>query len=271
VQKIASQVLTREKRPGYDVGPFSKRTIGEKGCVMVVKRRREVWRVLMASSVLAVLLSRAVSANTVAVTNSDLATELILFVNPPQLFHGVGFVSSPTSNGTDIDAMVFDLSFIPSGTPITSANFTMSVGGTSPAHGLPFMDVFDYVGTSRLVSLGDFSLPTNLVGNFPGLPVSAPPGSDFVHTFDVSGFVQSLVNNGTPYAGFRFQDDGGGIEDIPGSTVPSLTITSPVFLTVPEPHSVIMLAVGIAGVLLAVIAARPLGITTLCAVGRTRR
>jgi hypothetical protein len=85
--------------------------------------------------------------------------------------------------------------------------------------------------------------------------LNAPNGSiDVVQTFDVSAFIQSLVNNGTLYAGFQFEDGFdahlGGFEDIPGSTAPNLTITSPVFLTVPEPRSALMLTLGIGGVLL---------------------
>jgi hypothetical protein len=93
--------------------------------------------------------------------------------------------------------------------------------------------------------------------------------------FDVSGFIQSLVNNGTPYHGFLFEDNFGaslgGAENIPGSTAPVLTITSSATLVVPEPRSALMLALALIGVLLVPVVARPLGITRQSAAERTRR
>jgi hypothetical protein len=238
---------------------------------MVVKRRLDVCRALLACTVLVVLLSRAVPANTVGVNSSSQGTKFDEYTSI-QFVPALSAVAGPTSNhGAITGAMVFDLSFIPRGTTITSASFTMSVGGTSVLHGNPVLGVSDYVGSSPTVSLGDFSLVTNPVGFFNNLPPNAPVGSiNIVQTFDVSGFIQSLVNNGTPYAGFQFADQLGA-EFIPGSTVPTLTITSPVFLAVPEPRSALLLALGMATVLLGSVVARPLGITKRSAGGRTRR
>jgi hypothetical protein len=253
---------------------------------MVIKHRRDVCRVLLAWSVLAVLLSRAVPANTVVLGSSSRGSEVfnrgIGF--PADFIPSLSVVAAGGTGGTGLTngAMVFDLSFIPKGTTITSASFTMSVGGSILIFGPPSLEILDYVGTSPTVSLSDFSLVTNpftsLVGSIGNLPLNAPPGSiDVVQTFDVSAFIRSLVNNGTPYAGFEFQDAAGtnfgGAEYIPGSYPPILSITSPVFLTVPvpEPRSALLLALGMAAVLLVSIVARPLGITRRFAVGRTRR
>jgi hypothetical protein len=249
---------------------------------MVVKRRREACWMLLAWTVLAVLLlSPTVSANTVILSRPSEGTFVYTpFVPPgqPYLASGLGIVEGPSPGGSTKGAMVFDLSFIPKGTTITTASFTMSVGGSSYIYGPPNLTILDYVAPGSTVSLGDFSLATNDVGGIGGLPYNpnAPPGSiNVVQMFNVLAFVQSLVNNGTPYAGFQFEDNHnlglGGSEFIPGSTAPSLTITSPAFLIVPEPRSALMLAMGIGGVLLVSIVARPLGITKRCVAGRTRR
>jgi hypothetical protein len=196
-------------------------------------------------------------ASTVVALPASQGTENI---DPPlyqaQFSSGLGSVSN-SSDGTAVGAMVFDLSFIPQGTSITSATFTMSVGGSLAIHGggNPYMLVYDYVGTSAIVSLADFGLPTTYLGEFSGLPKFAGPGSlDVVQTFDVSNLVQSLVTSGTRYVGFEFQagSDSGVI--LPGNTTqPSLTINSPstlTALTVPEPPGALLLALGAAGVVL---------------------
>jgi hypothetical protein len=159
---------------------------------------------------------------------------------------------------------VFDLSYIPQGTPITSAAFTMSVGGTQPIRGAPIaLAISDYVAPSSVLSQATFpqvqptvNPPANL-GQIGNLPVTAPPGSiNIVQTFDVTSFVRALVNNGTFNAGFLFECVGDAAISIPGSTAPSLTVTSPVTLAVPEPNSSLVLAIGLIGVGLVAHAAR---------------
>jgi hypothetical protein len=245
---------------------------------MATKRRLKSCRVLWAWSALAVLLlSTAAPANTMIVGSpASVGTEVDRYNFPPpqpQFSPGLGPVDSD-STGFASAAMVFDLSFIPKGTSITSATFTMSVGGSFEIYHPPSLNVFDYVGTGPTVSLTDFSQGAAFLGSIGGLPASASPGTiDVVNTFNATSFIQSLVNNGTPYAGFLFQDAGGGAEYIPGSTAPFLSISSPaaLALAVPEPQSALMLALGIGGVLLVSLVARPLGITRRFAPGRTRQ
>jgi hypothetical protein len=243
---------------------------------MVVKRRLEACRVRWTWSALVVLLlSAAASANTVTVGSpASVGNEVDLYNFPPPQPHfspGLGPVFSD-STGFGSAAMVFDLSFIPKGTSITSATFTMSVGGSFEIYHPPSLNVYDYVGIGPIVSLTDFSQSSTFLGNMGVLPTSADPGTiNILKTFDATTFIQSLVNNGTPYAGFLLKDGGGAAEDIPGSTAPFLSISSPATLTVPEPQSGLMLAVGFAGVLLVSLAARPRAITRQSVVGRTRQ
>jgi hypothetical protein len=221
---------------------------------MLERRWRAVCPALWTWLVLA-LPAVPARANTVLLTGPPgQGTEIIQPLGfPPQLSPALGPVFFDVS-GSAVAAMVFDLSFIPKGTSITSATFTMSVGGStfirSPSS--PSLIISDYVGLGPTVSLSDFNQGTSSLGSIDLLPPMASPGSlNVVKSFDVSSFVQSLVNNGTPDAGFQFQGSLGAVY-IPGnSTRPSLSITSPVTLVVPEPRSALLLAVGMAGMLAA--------------------
>ena len=102
----------------------------------------------------------------------------------------------------------------------------------------------DILYSSNFNQNGDYG---TFVGDLQGLANDAPPGSiNAVTTFDVTGLIQQRVANNPPYASFQFVIiDSTGAVDLPGSTPPSLTITSPSMLVVPEPAGAVLMAIGV--------------------------
>jgi hypothetical protein len=115
-------------------------------------------------------------------------------------------------------AVVFDLSFIPHSTTISSATLTVSVNG---AQGLGNLEVFSYTAPSSVITLSNFPVGTNLVGTF--TPPSGAIGSlNAVTTFNVTGLIQSLLASSNSYQGFLLEanvTDGG--YNPPGNTTRS--------------------------------------------------
>ena len=93
-----------------------------------------------------------------------------------------------------------------------------------------------------------------MVGDLQGLQANAPPNSiNAVTTFDVTSLVQLSVSSQLPYEQYQFVIiNSTGIVDIPGATLPSLTITSPAQLSVPEPPGALLMVFGVTGVLIVI-------------------
>jgi hypothetical protein len=183
---------------------------------MIVKRRLEACSVLLALGLNIIVSPPPARANTISVNpgTGSVGTVITTFHTMNTTFTpALGPVSIVPDSGTANGALVFDLSFVPRGTTITSATFTMSVGGAVDGLGSPGMFVNEYVAPGPLLSLSNFPQGGSVIGSFTGLPNGSNPGTiNVVRTFDVTSFVQSLVNNGTPYPGYQFQytgSDGG--------------------------------------------------------------
>jgi hypothetical protein len=150
----------------------------------------------------------------------------------------------------------FDLSFIPAGTTITAATLNLVVAGSEGYTRSPTFHIHNFADSNSKIEQSDLlAFPTMSDATFVGFPIGgAPPGSlQIPITHDVTSFVQSVVNGGTPAAGFELWSEqsevvvwGSGS----GATAPTLTIVSSVniALTVPEPASLLMLGSGMAGV-----------------------
>jgi hypothetical protein len=219
---------------------------------MARRRRFDVRLELLAvAALMSLALAGAARANTISVAPASEGTQIEHFNTTITFVPGIGQVATIPDYAIINGAVVFDLSFIPAGTTITGASFTVSVNGSQSGGELA---VYSYTAPSNLVTMSDFPFGGILLGNSAPLPLSAPPGSiDAVTTLDATSFIQSLVTNGTPYAGFLLEaqvTDGG--YNLPGTTPISLSITSPSVLTVPEPPGAVLMALGLTGLLIVI-------------------
>lgn len=141
-------------------------------------------------------------------------------------------------------AMEYDISSIPAGSTVHSATLTIRIDAVN---GTRTLALNSYSGDGH-VQLADFSRD----GFATSMPLS-PPGNQTL-VFNVSGAVQSLVDNGDAYAGFNFREDPANtanflVFDIEmTSPGPVLTVN---YEAVPEPS-----VIGLAGVALLGLAAR---------------
>ena len=98
---------------------------------------------------------------------------------------------------------IASISTIPQGAVVTSATFSLNIAGAQQVIGSPILGVSGYADVDGVVGLDDFHKPTTSLGNTGVLPNSGPTSLNIPFDFDVTSFIQSLVNNGTPFAGFR--------------------------------------------------------------------
>ncbi len=211
-------------------------------------------------------LAGVTRGNTVIIAPSSEITVTTDFFGNVTSFNGLQSVFGPTPDSYPVNsaaALVFDLSFIPRSTVITSATFTMSASGDQNdlSDTPPTIPMFSYVAPSSVLTLSNFSeSEANPLGALQGLQANEGPGSfNAVTNFNVGALIQSMVMNGTPFVGFNFGNplfenfDGSfflleAFVSIPGTTLPSLTITSPSLLVVPEPPGALLLVLGLAGI-----------------------
>jgi hypothetical protein len=154
-------------------------------------------------------------------TDSSLSSSKEAPPDPPMLGH----------HGEHRTAMEFDISVIPSGWTIVSANLMLprSAFGHSPVGSTPGTIIHGYAGDGA-VAVSDM-----LVNNF---LIDIVGGIDA----DVQSYVQGLVNNGDAYAGFTVRSPAGFYQEFRSSESgagPELTIEY-----IPEPASFVMLIFG---------------------------
>jgi hypothetical protein len=148
----------------------------------------------------------------------------------------------------------FDLSSIPKNAVITSASLMLTVIGAQQELSLPNLHVFgagDNSGTftrSDFTALINFSSPPDQIGFVYPIPGMQNLGLNIPENFNITAFIQSLVNSGTRYAKIQFSANQSAVNlGGPGSgrTAPTLTIASPSIA--PEPPGVVLLGLGIVG------------------------
>jgi hypothetical protein len=156
-------------------------------------------------------------------------------------------------------ALKFNLTSIPQGAAITSATFSLAIAGTQNSIGLPALNVTGFGSNTGAVQSSDFhgGTPIGSIGSG-ALPKTsiAPDALNIPFQFDVTPFVQSLVNSKTAYAGFVLDDPNTsnvfvwGDSTDPGER-PSLAISfsaqdAP---SVPEPPGALLLLIGLVGLI----------------------
>lgn len=153
-------------------------------------------------------------------------------------------------NAAITSGLEFDLSSIARGTPITSASFTYFVAGTQGVTSGPNLTVLGFASTDGVVTLSDLTTPHPIIVDRRGFPNNLPPGSVSIPTtLDVTSFVQSLINSGTPFAGFQFTTSQSSMlvwGSRAGASAPVLVISGPGII--PEPASALLMGLGIVGV-----------------------
>src|SRR5262249_21310495 len=138
---------------------------------------------------------------------------------PPTLVHGPLTLMNVQVDGRDQtseDSIVeFDLasvSTLPHGALVSSAVLSLSLAGAKTVVSPASVSVNGYADGAGLVGLGAFPKTTALLGSTGNLP-PAPPGSETVpFDVDITGFIQSIANNGARFVGFHLEGPGGDSE-----------------------------------------------------------
>ncbi len=147
-------------------------------------------------------------------------------------------------------ALEFSLAGIGAGSNIGSASFSIQSRGTAIGGG-----VFQFYGYSGdgAITTADATQTFNLIGSTPTL------GGQPLYTVDVTSFIQSLINSNATYAGIliKLATEGGFVgndlvssEAIYGNIAdaPKLVVNFTEGQRVPEPASLALLGIALAGI-----------------------
>jgi hypothetical protein len=192
---------------------------------------------------------------------SDEGTRQIIGASPATLVHGqlaqlTVSVAGNTQASVDsiMEFSIAPISTLPNGAVITSATLFFDVSGAQSGGSPAALSVNGYPDGDGIVGLGDFLKPTTPLGGTGNLPQGAPGSLEIPFQIDATALIQSLVNARTRFVGFHFEGPGGdSSESIWGSDPanaaalrPHLDITFTA--AVPEPSSVLLMAIGMAGI-----------------------
>ena len=212
-----------------------------------------VWAAL-AMSVSAV----PVRADSLILGASDEGTRVMNPNSPAALDHGPLQLLNVLVDGRDQRSIDSDVEFnIKSftqpahGAVVQSATLFLDVAGAQTLAGPANVSVNGYGDGDGIVGLGDFVKPTTLLGSTGNL-TDAVAGSEHVpFSFDVTSFLQSLVNLGTPAVGFHLEGPSNDSSAwVWGSAAPDSAdrpILEVTFAAVPEPASALLIVLGIMG------------------------
>ncbi|WP_310492184.1 DNRLRE domain-containing protein [Dechloromonas sp.] len=175
-------------------------------------------------------------------TNSTY-TSFITSGNPSDVFLRTFGYNGPYNRS----ALEFSLAGISAGSSISSATFTIQSRGSAVAG-----DTFQFwgYGGDGVITAVDALQTTHLLATAPTL------GGQPLYTIDVTAFIQSLVNVADDYAGILItvanqgQFHGNDFSSSEWSTVadrPNLTINYAAAQSVPEPVSLALVGMGLAG------------------------
>ena len=161
--------------------------------------------------------------------------------------------AAQTNVDSDPEFSLEAVSTFPHGATISSAILSLSVAGAQPG-ATASVSVNGYADGDGLIGLGNFLKPTTLLGSTGNLPNGIAGSLDIPLNLDVTKFLQGLVNNNTPFVGFHLgpSNDSSAFVFGGGASIlaerPSLAITfAATPAAVPEPSSVLLLAVGLVG------------------------